>query len=161
MLVLLSSWGAALGVEVPELSRAGLSSLMVTHAQSSQDAGIVEWTAQQADTEVKNPLLRTIISLSGMSDKGHVNKACCVPPFCQEIPAAGWHLGSGESCVPPTGSWREQAQQCCPFTPQQSCTGLWGHSRLTPPCDHTGHPIIWISWAARYWYPRPCNRKML
>lgn len=56
-----------MGAEVPEISRASLSSLMVSHAQSTQDEGIVPWAAQQADTKVKNPLLRTIISLADMS----------------------------------------------------------------------------------------------
>lgn len=71
-----------MGAEVPELSRTSLSSLMVSHAQSTQDEGIVPWAAQQADTEVQNTLLRTIISLAGVSgaEKGHVNKPCCVSP---------------------------------------------------------------------------------
>lgn len=119
---------------------------MVSHAQSTQDEGIVPWAAQQADTKVKNPLLRTIISLADMSwaEKGHVSKPCSVPPFWGN--PCCW-LGSGESCVPPLAPGGNKPCNALPFTPQQSCTGPWGHSRLTPPREHiwTPHNLDFLS----------------
>lgn len=143
---------------MPELSRTSLSSLMVSHAQSTQDAGIVSWAAQQADTEVKNPLLRTIISLAGMSgaEKGHMNKPCPVPPSCQEIPAAGWHLGSGESCIPP-GSWREQALQSSPLY----TTAIMSQGFEVTADSHLDTPQPGFPEQPGTDIPRPCNIKML
>lgn len=76
------------------------------------------------------------------AEKGHMNKLCSVPPFCQEIPAAGWHLGSGGS----TGLWKEQALQCSPlYTTAIMSQGFEvtadSHLHMTT----FGHPIIWIS----------------